>query len=389
VKEAWEVPLPTHGLGKSKGEGIIIVHPDTGWTAHPELIDGGRYMVSKSYNFFETSGDRSGIDSLFGEGNVVMQPSHGTATASLMLSAEGRVSKAGYPNYLAGVDEFVSGVAPKVEVVPFRVVNSVWLGTTQLAEDGNYHDTYSSITQAIFHGFSVDRNKVGVVSISLGGLGNEFPRLLGTSDGPKNLTTALKAARRKGVVVIAAAASAVPGNDPSWTTIVPFPGGSDHTIGVAGCYDDSSSFKAPVDGFYGPWVDITAPGWGVIVAKTKKPYYEYHIDKNGEGTSYSTAIVAGACALWQAYHSRESLIKKYGRPLLTDVFRYCLKHSCETPFGWDKQKRGSGILNAEALLKIPLPSIATAEEIASKNSWPKDVSKEAWGPEEKWGRESI
>ena len=53
VKEAWEI-TPPNPNGASFGEGIIIGHADTGWTNHPELLQGSNYLTSYpvSSNFF-------------------------------------------------------------------------------------------------------------------------------------------------------------------------------------------------------------------------------------------------------------------------------------------------------------------------------------------------
>lgn len=165
-----------------------------------------------------------------------------------------------------------------------------------------------------------------------------------------------------------------------------FPGNSSHTICVAGCYDDINGYKKPEEGFYGTEVDITTPGWDLTVARSlsmRPGLPKYVIDNKATGTSFSTALTAGACALWLAYHNQEWLIKKYGRPFLLDVFRYCLENSCIKPSGWDTNNRGMGILDVKALLECPLPSVSTAETVARRNNW----NEIDWGESKDWGRE--
>jgi serine protease len=370
VKQAWKIQLPNHNLGKSKGEGIIIAHPDTGWTEHPELMNGGRYLIhpNDAINFYGNQNDARDTFGLSG--------SHGTTTASIMKSDEGHPSTLPYRIHVP-LDEFVTGIAPKVRIIPLRVTDFVILSANYM-RDTNYN-SYSALAWAIYYAIHLDSIRypdlVGVISISLGGLKSNFC----------HLESALKEARRRGIIVCAAAGQLsnrwMHGNDKG----PKYPGSSYHTICVAGCYRNGSK---PQEGYYGRMVNITAPGWDMTVARTKKPnlvgWTEYFIDKGRDGTSYSTALVAGACALWLAHHNRALLIKKYGRPLLFDVFRYCLEESCHKPPNWDSNNRGKGILNAEALLQESLlPEVPQAEQYAKDNNW----KEEDWGDPIRWGRE--
>jgi hypothetical protein len=66
--------------------------------------------------------------------------------------------------------------------------------------------------------------------------------------------------------------------------------------------------------------------------------------------------VAGAAALWLAYHGREALIERYGRHRLQAVFLHLIAtRGHRRPEGWDEQNFGAGDLDAETLLKAPLP----------------------------------
>lgn len=365
VKEAWDLPLPAHGEGKSKGEGIAIAHLDTGWTRHPELIKGGRYWTDAlTKNFFGRFSRNYGTaeDPLSGP-----NPSHGTTTASLMLSEEGHPGAddpTEFPDYNVPAEDFVTGIAPKVEVIPLRVTNFVFLGAGYT--EGDLESTYGSLTRAIYYTLSLNTDIISVISISMGGLGQ-----------PKYVEQALKKTRQKGVITIAAAGQVF---DTGGRIGPSYPGTSYHTICVAGCDKD---LNKPPEGFYGPMVELTTPGWGVIVARSKPPPEGFIVDTNSDGTSYSTALTAGACALWQASHGRSWLIKKYGRPFLLDVFRYCLANSVNKPPGWDNLNRGNGILDVKALLDCELPSVEMAESVAISNQW----KQEDWGDPSEWGRE--
>ena len=53
VPAAWALTPPSYsgyGQGKAQGEGITVVHPDTGYTEHPELMQDGRYLIDRSFS---------------------------------------------------------------------------------------------------------------------------------------------------------------------------------------------------------------------------------------------------------------------------------------------------------------------------------------------------
>ncbi|SKB39513.1 Subtilase family protein [Salegentibacter holothuriorum] len=387
VKEAWELTLPPHGEGKNKGESIAIVHPDTGWTNHPELLNG-RYLTGiHSKNFLDSNflnPNPSAEDKL--EFLGIRHPSHGTTTASLMFSDEGHPknnpSNVNFPDYTVPLNKFVTGIAPKSYVLPLRVINSVLLSTSQsYSTPVVSKNTYSTLADSIYFALGLNNLQYGVISMSVGGIRS-----------PRNLEMALKTARQKGFISVAAGGQFA-GNMVLKDPI--FPGTSIHTIATAGC---DKNFNAPSEAFYGPEIEVTAPGWGLTVSRSHILSPNFRIDDNSDGTSYSTALIAGACALWQAYHGRSQLIKKYGRPLLLDVFRICLANSSEIPDGqtgfnktggvvgnaqFEYDNRGNGVLNAEELLKYSLPTFEKAKEVAEYNQW----KEENWGDPSDWGRE--
>jgi subtilisin family serine protease len=192
---------------------------------------------------------------------------------------------------------------------------------------------------------------VGVMSISLG-----------TPNGVHvALRQALVKARKNGLIVIAAAGQAVRNR-----VIRPlFPANDSNVICVGACGIDDSELH---NGFYGQEIDISAPGAGIEndPAKRKGVWMAECLPvsvKRSEGTSYATAITAGACALWQARHGRDTLIQDFGKENLFALFKHCLQTSAFVPNGWDRNNRGAGILDVKALLDFPLPDRAFVESI--------------------------
>ncbi|UZE97469.1 S8 family peptidase [Alkalimarinus alittae] len=333
---AWALTPPAGG--KSKGEGIYVVHPDTGYTEHPELLDGGRVSTDRSldrcfvgpYAKYQTAHETY---------QGLVAPGHGTHTGTVMMSEWGA------PSPGIGI-RGVNGAAPKVNLIPCRVTNDVFLG-----DSGD-----ASLARAIHYACYLSKTiPVGVISISLGSVELGAPN--------DCLRIALKRAKSCGIIVCSAAGQGKKFMQPDWQSPV-YPGKSEDTICVAAC--DSTGAKYDV-GFYGQAVDITAPGVGVWHGKStrvsrKTNYGDYLLLKGvytieqGSGTSYATAITAAACAMWQAYHGRDALIRKYTKPLLFAAFKRVLINSCHTPAGWDTSKCGAGILDAQKLLQQSLPA---------------------------------
>jgi serine protease len=167
--------------------------------------------------------------------------------------------------------------------------------------------------------------------MSLGGLPSEA------------LERAVNFAVERNVIVCAAAGNCV--------HIVVAPGLYPNAVCVAA----SNSHDQPWRGSSrGPAVDITAPGENVWVARRKKGESGTTRIGQSQGTSPATATVAGAAALWLAYHGRQSLLARYSnRVRLQHVFLHLVRKTAR-PFGHPDM--GAGIIDANALLKEPLPS---------------------------------
>lgn len=322
VKEAWALPPPT-AAGRRQGEGIVIGHPDTGYTRHREIWDDTpRVRADESYDFVKRQADA--VDPLE-DGN----PGHGTTTASVIMSAEGSLHL-----------PFVSGVAPAATILPLRVTPRVLLLS------------FDRLAEAIH--YATDKG-CHVISMSLGG-----------PTPSRTLARAISRAVDHGVIVLAAAGNV-------WPFVV-YPARLDEVIACAACNCQRKVWKRSASG---DTVDVTAPGESVWVAR---PGRDGGTDDDvvavGSGTSYAVATTAGACALWLAFHGRDALIGRYGASQLAAVFKELLMtHGVDTPSGWRTDKHGAGILNVEKLLKAPLPPTPPADGLSTRSSMaPRSVS---------------
>ena len=316
VFEAWEQYFPDPN--KLPGDGIIIAHPDTGYTNHPEIIDN--LLLEQGYDFIE--GDNNATDELerpFGQ--VINNPGHGTSTASVIVSSQGK--EANYPN-----KKYVTGVAPGAKLLPLRVSYSVVLLSIR------------NLSKAIE--YAADKG-AHIITISLG-----------TAFHNQRLRSAIIYAQKRGVIIVAASGTLVP--------YVIFPAAYDEVIAVTG-----SNVRQEIwwGASRGKQVDVTAPGESVWYAKADKKNgeIEYRIDQ-GSGTSFSAPLVAGVAALWLSYHGREKLIERYGAEKIPFIFNQLLRDTCDKFPTWKPNRFGSGIVNTQKLLAAPLPDNVNGSVVA-------------------------
>lgn len=205
--------------------------------------------------------------------------------------------------------------------------------------DGPVHFRWHRLRKAIDH--AVMRG-CHVISMSMGG----------PIEGP-SLHEAIRRANDRGIILIAAAGNTWP--------FVAYPGRYDEVICAAATTVQRTPWPRTAKGAD---VDVAAPGHQVWRALA---------DDNGtftiaesSGTSYAAAIVAGIAALWLALHGRQRLINRYGARNLSAVFKEVVMRAGVTvPGGWEPRRMGAGIIDAEMVLRAPLPGSAVAGGIGA------------------------
>lgn len=178
-----------------------------------------------------------------GDGRKDVDPgAHGTKMAGL-IAAHGRGNKGAL------------GIAPKAKILPVRDSEDLYKGSPDYTAEG--------IRWAI-------SKKANVISISGGGTSSS------------QLRAAIEEALRSDIVVVAAA-----GNSPQDTLVI-FPAGYEGVVAVGAT--DTKGNHADIS-VTGKKVVISAPGVGIYSTSRNGGY------RTSNGTSNSTAIVAGAAAL--------------------------------------------------------------------------------------------
>jgi hypothetical protein len=188
----------------------------------------------------------------------------------------------------------------------------------------------SQLARAVAHATSVHCD---VISISLGGAG-----FFG-------LKAAIDNAVQAGAIVVTAAGNCV--------HLVVAPALYDHTIAVAATNGEDKPWHGSC---HGTAVDISAPGEDVYRAYRNHPNDGTVSVEPSDGTSYATAMVAGAAALWLGYHGRPAIEAARRRgETVHDVFaRLVVATSNGGTPGWMPAQFGRGILDVAALLKADL-----------------------------------
>jgi len=309
VIDAWEYSA---SLGRPvKGSGIVIAQPDTGVTPHPELAE-----VRSVAGIDLVDNKPGGLDPLGYEGN----PSHGTGTASVVVSPE---------------HGEVTGSAPEAWHMPIRAIESVVrLSQFRVAE---------AIDYATEHG-------AHVITMSLGGV----PSLV--------LWRALQRAILKDVIVLAAAGNCA--------KVVVWPARYEECIAVAGVNYDGQAWRGTCSG---PDVDISAPAENVYRARSERRDGGFsYVVEQGQGTSFAVALTAGIAANWLAHHGRDRVIAEARTrgESVQNLFRRLLRATAHRPDVWDERNMGAGIVDALALLKAPFDKAVDEAYSESRTALP-------------------
>lgn len=322
VPEAWAYSLANGD--RSRGAGVLVGHPDTGYTDHVDL-DSSRLQIGLGYDFVDNK--QNPVDPL----GYRWSPGHGTATGSVLMSGGDVVPPPAQGEGGTSSPGKVTGVAPEASLVPIRTAKSVFFVFS------------SQLASAIHH---ARKNDCKVVSISMGGT------------PLRALRAAVDDAVAQNLIVVAAAGNSV-------RTVV-YPARFKNCIALAA----SNVNDVPWSGTSrGNEVDVSAPGEQVWRAFRNHPHQGNTDVGPSNGTSYATANAAGVAALWLAHHGATSLAARAGTMKLQDLFRYELKTTVRKPQGWDTKNFGTGIIDALALLQfsraistVPAPSTDTDSE---------------------------
>ncbi len=297
AREAWA--LEAKPGCSTRGAGVVVGHPDTGYVLHAEL-EASALDLTRDTDVID--GDDDASDPLeSGRFPEFLQPGHGSRTASVIVGRE------------TGV---IVGVAPQALLIPIRTVRSV----IQVL-DGD-------VAKAVDYA-----RRIGcqIISMSIGGLGFS------------GLEEAINRAVREGVIVLAAAGNFVP------LHLVCWPARYRNCLAVAAVNSEERPWKP---GSHGEQVDVSAPGeavWVPDLSNTNNPPV-----KTSSGTSFAVTHVAGAAACWLSYHGHEQLVAQFGRENVQAAFVDALNASSRTVNTLPFEGFGAGILDVEALLREPL-----------------------------------
>ena len=315
VVAAWEM-FSSNPLfqGALPWAGIRVGHVDTGYTEHAALGwsqgTSSTVDVARGHDFFD--GDADPRDAL-----LPGHPGHGTRTSASISGF--LVNPAIQPYY---------GSAPGAGIVPYRVTDSVMID----------HVT-ANVARAIER--AVDDGCL-VINICLGAL---FHR--------SALARALDRAYEQGVITVCAAGNL-------WGEVI-YPGRYNRCITMGGIGPGMQPWAGSARGQY---VDLCAPADRIRRVKVEAlppgtAATQIEPRPDGDGTSYATALTSGIAALWLAWHGADHLRAHYqthGLWQIPTAFKALLRQSAVVPSGWDVANCGSGVVNAAALLALPLPA---------------------------------
>ncbi|WP_326561420.1 type VII secretion-associated serine protease mycosin [Micromonospora sp. NBC_01796] len=270
------------------GAGVTVAVIDSGVDVdHPQL----RGRVADGTDLLDSGGD--------GTHDCVY---HGTAVASIIAATP-----------RDGVR--FHGLAPLATILPVRVSEQQDLDGEQKARNVTQQEFAQAIRWAVNH-------DADVINLSV----------VLYEDNPA-IRDAIGYALERNVVVVAAAGNRYEKGNPR-----PYPASYDGVLGV-GAIDENgvrASFSQT-----GPWVDLVAPGVGVLAA-TAGPGHSKH-----DGTSYAAPFVAATAALLRQYQPQLSA---------AEVVARIVASTDPAPDGGRSDAYGSGVLNPYRALTDTRPA---------------------------------
>ena len=291
------------------GRGVRVVHPDTGYTPHPELGTVNTALARNTWDPNRTPHPE--LDPAIRTA-ALDHPGHGTAAGSVVMSSPGRSQTA--PAGMLGVE----GVAPAADYVPVRITTSV----VAIASAWKLARAYDYAREV----------GAGVVFTCLGTL------------GVRAIRTAIERAQADGIIVVSAA-----GNEVGF---VVYPAAWETVIAVAACNEKYEIWRGSSRGRK---VDVVAPGENVWCARSmgnpnSAGSYTYSVGTS-DGTTFAAAHTAGLAALWLSVHGGYAGLKtRHGiaKAAVPEVFQRILKATAR--LFWDPRLYGSGLIDADAVL---------------------------------------
>jgi len=323
VVDAWQMFASDPGHSTQlPWKDVRVAHIDTGYTEHVALgWSGGTSMtvdVARGTEFWPGADPDPRDEWLPGF------PGHGTRISAAI---------AGFLKPGSG-DPFY-GVAPGVQIVPYRVTDSVIVDHVPRA-----------IAAAILQAIADDCH---VANISLGAL-----------RGDSRVADALDKAYEAGLIVCCAAGQV-------WPRVI-YPGRFNRCVTMGGVGPDFIPWASSAAG---PHVDLCGPADVIrrVKAENLAPGtagQTIYPKPEGDGTSYATATCSGIAALWLAWHGVSNLRAHFGASgawQIPAAFK-ALARATATPGSWPagSDRYGSGVINAGALLKRTLPPDGTVRK---------------------------
>lgn len=324
---------------------LRVAHLDTGYTEHPTFGDwsAGAVWLRPAEGLNRREPGTPPLDPLTYEGS----PGHGTRTCSVLCG-----EPVGLPGVPAPAVEIA--VAPRLPVIPCRVVNSV-----VLAPERNREAVAAGIRHAI-------ARRCQVVSMSLG-----VPFMPPFATG--GMGHAVDEAYEAGIILVAAGGQIVDS--------VCYPAKYDRTIGVGGITPARRvwfKYRAGRDmiDVWAPAADVVRanplasvgtvpirpleggdPGMSALSSDSSSGDYA-----KGAGTSYATVHVAGAAAMWLLARGAD-IAGAYTEPWQrVEAFRRLLRTTAQ-PIVGPAPPNGTGILDIRTLLRADLPGAATLTKV--------------------------